>query len=668
MVRNLSKYRFNYSFLFWFILLTLNFLLFSVLNSSAATQVSLQWDPNSEPDLAGYRIFSREQSQSYDYAAPSWEGTDTFCTIYNLDETKTYCFVARAFDTAGVESQNSIELCKDPLVIPNQPPTAVAGPDQTVSEGQAVTLNGSNSSDPDDDIVSYHWIQIGGPATMLSDPAIQQPAFTAPDVGPEGAALTFELTVVDQVGNQAKDACAVNVTWQNEPPQANAGPDQTVDEGSVVTLDGSSSLDIDDRVAAYQWAQTGGPTVTLSNPTSSNPFFTAPTVGTGGASLTFDLTVTDAGGLSNTDSCVVNITWQNQPPTAVVTPESIDATEGTLVTLDGLASTDSDDGISSYQWTQAEGDPVSLSDPTTAVTTFTAPKSDPLGKNLKFKLTVKDHGGLQSTADSSVYVIQKELPTLNSVTITGSTQVNEGSGAQYTLKANYSDGTSTNVTSSVSWSENSGYANISSSGYLTASSVASDQSCTITASYGGQSDTYNVTIKDVPPALNSVTITGSTQVNEGSGAQYTLTANYSDGTSTNVITSASWSENSGYANISSSGYLTASSVASDQSCTITASYGGQSDTYNVTIKNVPPNNPPLAFDFIYDSRKKLITFTDRSVGTIVSWFWDFGDGETSTEQNPSHRYRKIGDYSVTLTVIDDGGASSSISKNITVMK
>jgi K319L-like, PKD domain len=497
MVRNLNHYRFNYSFLFWFLLFTLNFLFFFILNSSAATQVLLEWDPNSELDLAGYRIFVREQSHSYDYANPSWEGTDTYCTIYNLDETKTYCFVARAYDTSGNESENSIEVCNEPSVILNQLPIADAGPDQTVNEGRAVSLDGSNSTDTDDGIASYHWVQIGEPTVSLSNPDKEQSTFTTPDVGTGGVALTFELTVIDYNGNQAKDICVVNVTWQNEPPQANAGTDQTVDSEVVVTLDGASSLDIDDGIVSYQWTQIGVPTVTLSNPSSPQPTFTAPNFGTNSASLNFNLTVTDAGGLQNTDSCIVNIRGQNEPPTAVVIPEYTETTEGTLVTLDGSGSTDADDGIESYRWSQVEGDPVSLSDSATAVTKFIAPKSDPLGKNLKFKLTVKDHGGLQSTVDSSVYVIQNELPTLNSVTITGSTQVTEGYSAQYTLKANYSDGSSTDVTGSSSWSVNSGYANISSRGYLTVSSVASDQSCTITANYGGQYDTYDVTIKNV---------------------------------------------------------------------------------------------------------------------------------------------------------------------------
>ena len=116
--------------------------------------------------------------------------------------------------------------------------------------------------------------------------------------------------------------------------------------------------------------------------------------------------------------------------------------------------------------------------------------------------------------------------------------------------------------------------------------MASDQSCTITASYGGKSDTHSVIIKDVAAVLDHVTITGTTQVDENSGAQYTLTAYYSDGSNAKVTGSASWSDNSDYAAISSGGYLATSEVYSDQSCTITGIYGGRTDTHNVTIKNV----------------------------------------------------------------------------------
>jgi len=578
MVKNLSKHRFKYSFSARFIFLTLSLLFFFTQDVSAITQASFIWQANSEPDLAGYRIFSREQNQSYNYANPSWEGTDTSCTIYDLDESKTYYFVVRAFDSEGYESENSVEACLEPMNIINKPPISNAGPDQTANEGQTVLLNGSNSTDPDDGIASYHWLQTGGPVVNLSDSNTEQLTFVAPDVAYGDAALTFELTVTDHNGNQGKDACVVNVSWQNEPPRAIAGVDQTVDEGVMVTLDGSLSLDIDDGISTFMWTQIGFPTVTLSDPAKSTPTFIAPDVGPEGVSLTFHLTVTDAGNLQDTDACIVNITWQNEPPTTVVVPEYLETTEGALVILDGSASTDSDDGIASYLWTQVEGDPISFSNPTSAVTSFTAPTTDAFDKNIELRLTVTDHGGLKDTVDSSIYVMQNE-----------------------------------------------------------------------------------------PPTLSSVTISGSSQINESSGAQYVLTANYSDGNSTEVTGFAGWGENSSYASIDSNGYFTASSVVSNQSLTITASYEGQSDTHNVTIENIATNNPP-AVDFKYWTRWKIVAFTNRSTdsdGTIVSWFWDFGDGKYSRRQNPWHRYARYGNYSVTLTVTDNEGVSNSISKMVT---
>jgi hypothetical protein len=71
-------------------------------------------------------------------------------------------------------------------------------------------------------------------------------------------------------------------------------------------LDGSSSTDPDDGIASYLWTQTAGPAVTLTSTTAIQPTFTAPNVGPSGSSLTFQLTVTDNGGLQSTDTCIVN--------------------------------------------------------------------------------------------------------------------------------------------------------------------------------------------------------------------------------------------------------------------------------------------------------------------------------------------------------------------------
>jgi hypothetical protein len=98
----------------------------------------------------------------------------------------------------------------------------------------------------------------------------------------------------------------------NLPPEADAGQDQRVRSGETVTLDGSSSIDPDDDIVAYEWKQIGGPSVHLWKSTKEKPTFRAPFVRRSGASLTFRLTVTDRGGLKSSDTCVVDVTGTNR--------------------------------------------------------------------------------------------------------------------------------------------------------------------------------------------------------------------------------------------------------------------------------------------------------------------------------------------------------------------
>lgn len=70
-----------------------------------------------------------------------------------------------------------------------------------------------------------------------------------------------------------------------------------------------------------------------------------------------------------------------------------------------------------------------------------------------------------------------------------------------------------------------------------------------------------------------------------------------------------------------------------------------------------------------DPNQLTISFTDQSTsdGTIGSWVWDFGDGSTSTEQNPSHTYPNPGTYTVCLFITDiDGGCTSHVCHHVTV--
>jgi hypothetical protein len=69
-----------------------------------AVDVTLAWDASSGAD--GYRLFSREEGQSYNYSSPDWEGTTTTGTVTGLAHDTTYYFVVRAYNDYG-ESDDS---------------------------------------------------------------------------------------------------------------------------------------------------------------------------------------------------------------------------------------------------------------------------------------------------------------------------------------------------------------------------------------------------------------------------------------------------------------------------------------------------------------------------------------------------------------------------------
>jgi len=88
----------------------------------------------------------------------------------------------------------------------------------------------------------------------------------------------------------------------NQPPIANAGPDQEVEQNTLVTLNGSTSYDPDgDTPITYQWTQTSGTSVSLSSETISNPTFTSTATP---EKLTFKLVVTDSQDLASTPDYV----------------------------------------------------------------------------------------------------------------------------------------------------------------------------------------------------------------------------------------------------------------------------------------------------------------------------------------------------------------------------
>jgi len=292
----------------------------------------------------------------------------------------------------------------------NHAPLADAGLDKDAPARTEVDLDGTGSADEDTDTLTYSWTQTGGTDQVdLTGADTATPSFTAPTVGALGEDLTFELTVGDG-SLVSTDSVTIHVTYVNRPPVADAGPNQTPDENTIVTLDGSASTDPDPgNILEYSWTQIGGDhTVALSDPSAPQPTFTAPEVTLAEDNILMQLLVTDNYGDTDISTVTIHIHNVNHPPSAAAGDNS-SIQWGHLVSLSG-SGTDPDveeRPFLTYQWTQTGGiDQVVLTGADTATPSFTAPPAPgPMSTEehiLTFTLKVTDPNGVYS--DDSIDV------------------------------------------------------------------------------------------------------------------------------------------------------------------------------------------------------------------------------------------------------------------------
>jgi PKD repeat protein len=224
------------------------------------------------------------------------------------------------------------------ITVNNALPIAEAGADQTINEGNAATFDGSGSTDPDDTNLTYQW-NFGDGSPTATGVSVNHTFQNGP------ANYTVTLTVTDSDG--ATDTDTLQVTVNNVAPTANAGSDQTVNEGDTVTFNGSGSDPGGDALTLFEWDFDYDGSNFNVDATGQNPGTTFPD---GPATRTIALRVTDSdGAVSAVDTAQVTI--NNVPPTARANASATTITLGETITFDGSASSDPGaDAIINYQW------------------------------------------------------------------------------------------------------------------------------------------------------------------------------------------------------------------------------------------------------------------------------------------------------------------------------
>ena len=455
-----------------------------------------------------------------------------------------------------------------------------------------------------------------------------------------GWGLLAFAALVSSMAAPAWAACNGNPNARIDPGTQTV-PERTGGVPTVVTLNGAPSTpNNDDVVVAWQYlgSTPAGLTVTLSNPASRTPTFSAPNVGVGGAALRFRLTVTCGG--SDSLETVVNVTdiLTNSPPTASAFISPVNPTEGQLVTLDGSGSFDPDPGQTlTYAWTQISGTPtVTLANASGdgSIKTFIAPNVTTT-QTLGFRLTVSD-GTLSSIADRTVNILWSNDPPIAALACPpgGVRVVDEGQSVTFDASGSSdADGT----IAMYAWAQNVGLPNLG-IGALTTPSITFNAPSLGLNQLGGMTVTATVTdnngvsasaacglfINDVTAPVIVVPIDKVEEATEPAGAQVFYTVTKQDAVEDALPVPIACAP--------PSGSVFALDANTNVACNaIDAAGNPSSASFNISVVDTTPPTLTVPGDTMIEA-----TGPAGATGTFVATTSDIVDGDLDARARP-HR-------------------------------